>query len=327
MSSPLLFSSKKIEEKCNTSYFFSKYSAKIGYVVTKNIVNTNTKNCIIILPGLTGYAIPFIEWFFELYNENTALVSLDYRGFGLSEYKTNMLDYKGINIDTITFDINKLYNLLNIKTKNIFILGHSYGVLVGYNLINKYNYNIKNILGFIQIDESLMNVPQLNATDITYPNFATFSWQIVEKWVKDYQTFNVNQGYYLVNSSLLEQFKIPGFAMNNFQLNEWMKYTSNINGNILSFLYKEAMMIDYAFLVDEIFIKFNLPLFIYAGIGSIVPYQTQLWIYNKIKNNKYSKLLLLTEKEGGYHTPFIPTSICRKKLFLNINNFINDINI
>jgi pimeloyl-ACP methyl ester carboxylesterase len=277
------------------------------------------------MPGLSGFAIPFIEWFFELHNSSTCVVSFDYRGFGLSEYDDNKnIVYDGININTIAVDLYNLYSLLKLQNKNLFILGHSFGNLVAYNLLN--NFNISNICGFIQIEESLMNVSQINAMDPTYPKISSFSWNNVEKWVSQYQTYSPTNGYYLVNSTLLEQFVIPGFAKTKHELNTWMKYTTNMNGNILGLLFKDAMMVDYTYMVNAIFVKKNIPMFIYSGEGSIVPSKTQIWIYNKVSNNKLSKLLLISASNGGYHTPFLPTSIAKRTLFQNIHKYIKNIN-
>jgi hypothetical protein len=170
-----------------------------------------------------------------------------------------------------------------------------------------------------------MNVPQENATDITYPSLATFSWDIVEEYINDYQTYSPTNGYYLVNSSLLKQFKIPGFAATYQELDEWMQYTTDINGNVLAFLYKDSMMKDYAYMIDAFFIKNNFPIFIYCGLGSIVPSETQQWIYNKVQNNKLSKLLVISSNDGGYHTPFLPSSIAKNVLFQNIQDYIINI--
>ena len=324
MTSPLEFSSDIIKKQCFVGSFISKYSTKIGYVCSKNICNKNCAICIIICPGLTGFAIPFVEWFFKFYNIYTCIVSFDYRGFGLSAYKNNVnITYNGINIDTMSTDMHNLYKLLNLKNKKIFILAHSYGILVAYNFLN--NYNISNLYGFISIEESLMNVPQINASDTTYPQSSTFSWNTVESWVNEYQTYSPTNGYYLVNSALLQQFKVPGFAMTDQQLNEWMQYTTNINGNVLAFTFKDSMMADYTYMVDAIFVKKNIPMFIYSGLGSIVPSETQLWIYNKVSYNKLSKLLVISADDGGFHTPFLPSSISRKKLFQNIHIFIKNI--
>jgi pimeloyl-ACP methyl ester carboxylesterase len=251
-------------------------------------------------------------------------VSFDYRGFGLSEYSSNSnIIYNGININTMAIDMYNLYTLLNLQKKKIFILAHSYGILVAYNLLN--NYNIINLRGFISIEESLMNVPQINASDTTYPTTSTFTWDTVQTWVNEYQTYSPSNGYYLVNSALLQQFTVPGFAMTNQELNEWMQYTTNINGNVLAFTFKDAMMADYSYMVNEIFVKKNIPMFVYSGLGSIVPSETQLWIYNKISYNNLSKVLVISAAEGGYHTPFLPSSISKNKLFQNIHEFINNI--
>lgn len=325
MASPLKFSSNRISQKCFVSSFISKYSTKIGYVCSKNIFDDKCSTCILIMPGLSGFAIPFIEWFFELHNSSTCVVSFDYRGFGLSEYDDNInIVYDGININTIAVDLYNLYSLLKLQNKNLFILGHSFGNLVAYNLLN--NFNISNICGFIQIEESLMNVSQINAMDPTYPKISSFSWNNVEKWVTQYQTYSPTNGYYLVNSTLLEQFVIPGFAKTKHELNTWMKYTTNMNGNILGLLFKDAMMVDYTYMVNAIFVKKNIPMFIYSGEGSIVPSKTQIWIYNKVSNNKLSKLLLISASNGGYHTPFLPTSMAKKTLFQNIRKYIKNIN-
>jgi len=322
MSSPLQFSSKQIQDQCFINYFISKYDKKIGYVSTKNLLSS--KYCIIICPGLSGYAIPFIEWFFELYNDNTALISFDYRGFGLSNYESDVNTvYEGINIDTMAIDMYNLFSLLKLHKKKCFILGHSYGVLVGYNFLN--NYDLKNIIGFIQIDESLMNVPQTHASDTSYPSNSTFDWNIVKKWVDKYESYSKKSGYYLVKEALLEQFKVPGFASSKDQLNEWLKYTNNINGNVLALAFKDSIMSDYAFMVDSVFIKKNIPMFIYVGLGSIVPSNTQLWIYNKVKKNKSSMLLKISANNGGSHTPFLPFSKARIKLFKNIHKYISNI--
>lgn len=195
--------------------------------------------------------------------------------------------------------------------------------MVAYNLLN--NYPINNLLGFIQIEESLMNVPQINASDTTYPQTATFDWNTVEQWVKQYQTYSESEGYYLVTPTLLEQFVVPGFSMTNLQLDEWMQYTTTINGNVMGFAFKDAMMADYAYMIDAIFVKQNIPMFIYTGLGSIVPTVTQDWIYNKISYNKYSKFLPIDAENGGYHTPFLPTSICRNTLFENIKQYMSNI--
>jgi pimeloyl-ACP methyl ester carboxylesterase len=275
--------------------------------------------------GLSGFAIPFVEWFFDLHNSNTCIVSFDYRGFGLSEYDDNTnIVYDGININTIAVDLYNLYSLLKLQNKKIFILAHSFGNLVGYNFLN--NFNISNLYGFIQIEESLMNVSQINATDTTFPKISSFSWNNVEKWVTQFQTYSPTNGYYLVNSTLLEQFVIPGFAMTKHELNTWMKYTANINGNILGFLFKDAMMADYTYMVNAIFVKKNIPMFIYSGAGSIVPSNTQIWIYNKVSNNNLSKLLVISASNGGYHTPFLPSSIAKQTLFQNIHKYIKNIN-
>ena len=69
----------------------------------------------------------------------------------------------------------------------------------------------------------------------------------------------------------------------------------------------------------------QLKVFIYSGLGSIVPSETQLWIYNKVSYNKLSKLLVISADDGGFHTPFLPSSISRKKLFKNIHKFIKNI--
>ena len=59
--------------------------------------------------------------------------------------------------------------------------------------------------------------------------------------------------------------------MTKKELNEWMQYTTNINGNVLALAFKDAMMADYAYMVDSIFVKNNIPMFIYSGLGSITP--------------------------------------------------------
>ena len=325
MASPLEFSSNIIKKQCFVSYFISKYETKIGYVCSKNIFDIKCDTCIIICPGLTGFAIPFVEWFFDFHNDSTCILSFDYRGFGLSEYSNNEnIIYNGINVNTMSIDMYNLYTLLNLQKKKNFILAHSYGILVAYNFLN--NYDIINLRGFISIEESLMNVPQTNASDTTYPQTSTFTWNTVENWVNEYQTYSPSKGYYLVNSALLEQFTVPGFAMTNQQLNEWMQYTTNINGNVLAFTFKDAMTVDYTYMVNDIFVKKNIPMFIYSGLGSIVPSETQLWIYNKISYNNLSKVLVISADDGGYHTPFLPSSISKNTLFQNIYQYINNIN-
>lgn len=323
MNDPTYFSSNIIQNQCFVSSFISKYSTKIGYVATKNILDTKCKTCIFICPGLTGFAIPFIEWFFYLHNSSTAIVAIDWRGFGLSSFDTNLNIYKGINIDTMTTDMFNLFKILKLYNKKTFLLGHSYGVLVGYNFLNTYSH--KNISGFIQIEESLINMPQKYAADTTYPHIPTFSWNTVEKWINEYETFSSTKGYYLIKSALLKQFTVPGFASTENQLNEWMRYTNNINGNVLALAFKDAMAADYTYMVNTIFVKHQIPIFIYAGLGSIVPSETQIWIYDQVKNNHLSKLLLIKGNEGGDHTPFLPSSPAKKKFFKHIQKFINNI--
>ena len=323
MVDPCSFSSPKIQKQCFVSHFISKDSTKIGYVASKNLLNPHCKYCIFICPGLSGFAIPFIEWFFDLHNRNIALVSLDYRGFGLSEFDGNLTVYNGVNIDTMAIDMNNLFSLLNLSTKKVFILAHSFGVLVSYNFLN--NHYSNNILGFIQVDQSLMNVPQINASDTTYPPASTFNWDLVQKWVNEYQTYSPTTGYYLVNDTLLQQFVVPKFAMTTEELDEWMKYTTNINGNVFALAFKSAMMTDYTYMIDSIFIKNNIPMLIYSGLNSIVPSETQQWIYNKVKNNKLSKLLLVEGSDGGTHTPFLTNSIAKPLFFTNIKKYISDV--
>lgn len=95
---------------------------KIGYVATKNLFNSSCDYCIFICPGLSGFAIPFIEWFFDLYNTNTALVSLDYRGFGLSGYQQEVNEiYNGININTMATDMYNLFTLLKLQKKRRYL--------------------------------------------------------------------------------------------------------------------------------------------------------------------------------------------------------------
>jgi len=119
---------------------------------------------------------------------------------------------------------------------------------------------------------------------------------------------------------------VPGFAMTKKELNEWMQYTKNINGNVLARAFKDAMMADYAYMVDSIFVKNNIPMFIYSGLGSITPSETQIWIYDKVSYNKLSKLLVIPANQGGYHTPFLPSSISRNILLKNIHKYIKNIN-
>jgi hypothetical protein len=143
--------------------------------------------------------------------------------------------------------------------------------------------------------------------------------------VNEYQTYSPTTGYYLVNDTLLQQFVVPKFAMTNEDLDEWMKYTSNINGNVFALAFKSAMMTDYTYMIDSIFIKNNIPMFIYSGLNSIVPSETQQWIYNKVKNNKLSKLLLVKGSDGGTHTPFLTNSISKPLFFTNIKKYISDV--
>lgn len=319
---PTKFTNRLIESKCNISYFNQDNDWKIGYVASDNLLTS--RNIILICPGLTGFAIPFIEWFWPLHQtKHIALVSLDWRGFGLS--KSNISPdttiYPNLTINSLAGDLVTLVNNHLPKYNKLWILGHSHGVLCAIMAIQQ--HLSKRISGYLNIDESLMNLPQTHAADLSYPIKSTFSWDTVEKWIDDYQYQNQLGLFSKVTPALLDQFKVPGFAEDKLQLEEWMQYTHAINGNVLAFIFKQDMTSDLTSLVTTSLLNNKIPVFVYIGEGSIVPSETQKWLFNKVKNIKGSYLFSVTASNGGYHTPFLPTAKPRLQLMEKIRDFIN----
>ena len=326
---PTKFYDTTIGNLCYTNYFDAKDGFTIGYAASKNL--STAKKILLLCPGLTGYAIPFIEWFWPLYDDETALVAIDWRGFGLSSGNISSKGYQdsgiffGFNIFTFASDINELVeNYLPIDIPIVF-LGHSHGILCAYQYFN--DYGTKKASGFINLDESLMNLPQRRATDISYPINSTFDWSTVEDWVNKYQCKTCSGKYPCVQEALYEQFKVPGFAETKKQLNMWMDYTRNINGDVLAFIFKNDMTIDLTYIIKKTIVANNLPVFVYVGKGSLVPYKTQEWIYNTVKNIPFSEKMEVSKKCGGYHTPFLPTAKPRNKLMDRLKKFITNVSL
>ena len=103
-----------------------------------NFIDKKTDSAILFLHGLQSKKETFDIYLSNLSNKtNNSLISVDLMGFGQSAKPKNF----GYDLRDQVNEIEKLISQLNIK--NLIIIGHSYGGMIGTKLLESKSLNFK----------------------------------------------------------------------------------------------------------------------------------------------------------------------------------------
>lgn len=125
-----------------------------------SITSSNNENPLLLyLHGGPGDAcIPLTEKYNSDLGENFIFVNLEQRGCGLSYYKFN--PEEKLNIDTMVEDIHSfvLFLLDKFRKKQLILVGHSGGTVLGIYFIRKYPEYISHYVGIGQVVNMEKNI-------------------------------------------------------------------------------------------------------------------------------------------------------------------------
>eukprot|EP00516_Mucochytrium_quahogii_P004933 CAMPEP_0203752856 /NCGR_PEP_ID=MMETSP0098-20131031/6721_1 /ASSEMBLY_ACC=CAM_ASM_000208 /TAXON_ID=96639 /ORGANISM=" , Strain NY0313808BC1" /LENGTH=359 /DNA_ID=CAMNT_0050643215 /DNA_START=23 /DNA_END=1099 /DNA_ORIENTATION=- len=305
-----------------TSSFTSGDGQTIGYAIG---APKKPKNCkestVIMLPGLSGTAEGFIEWFSSLEESGANVVAMDYRGYGLStgpwtwDKGPKDVVYRGLSIARLATDVKELVDHLGITKFSL--LGHSIGVNVIMSFMRSYGNQYK-INSLMLLDQNVNNAGVNPDADPSFPDIQTYPIENIVQMVQGLSVYDSSKPipYTGLDSSIRAMFPVlgvngskAGFVTTENGINRWMEKLGKSNGVVFAHLMWNSLSQDFSDVPSYIRSK-RIPVFVYAGLASIIPSAPVIWSYNQMvpesvaPESKTHKLLIFNESIGT-HCPFL----------------------
>ena len=331
---------------------------QIGYRVFAN--QPVGQSTVFIAPGYTGNSAQFMCWFADYFQEiGMNVVTMDYRGFGLStgkyspEVGPHENVYRGLSLANLATDAHTIIRCglpeLEIRRENTLLLGHSYGNMVWYQFLSMFGDNFMGFANIDQIPKFTSDFPMAN--NPSYPlcrmppcvDGATLGdiARVLSQRGKDFKKSAGKSGHYPSTAASYNAFfyscetfhecrrnkdmsKCHGIDLNvsvpacmtetEEGLQAWKAGTSNfkdMNGKLDAILMWNDITADFTSEITGDGI--TLPMFVYGGEFSLVPFNLMKWVYATSKSINKSHLWLFGTE--GNHTPFLNKGKSRQVFF------------
>ena len=239
---------------------------------------------------------------------------------------------------------------LQIKRENLLLLGHSYGNMVWYQFLSMFGDNFMGFANIDQVPKFTSHFPMAN--NPSYPSCSAVPPCVdgaklgdiakgMSERGKDFRESAGKNGHYPVTAASYEAFfysceafhecrrdanmpKCHGIDLNvtvpacmtetEEGLRAWKAGTNNfkdINGKLDAILMWNDVTADFTSEITGEGMK--LPLFVYGGEYSLVPFNLMKWVYANSKSYNKSHLWLFGTE--GNHTPFLNKGTSRQVFF------------
>eukprot|EP00457_Paulinella_chromatophora_P005739 gb/GEZN01005756.1/.p1 GENE.gb/GEZN01005756.1/~~gb/GEZN01005756.1/.p1 ORF type:complete len:442 (-),score=77.15 gb/GEZN01005756.1/:321-1646(-) len=301
------------------------------------------QSCVVVLvPGLSTMAIPFLEWMLPLSERASCdLMALEYRGSGLAQQRGS--DRLGMKLAVLAGDLASLLEkALSEKYTSLFLLGHSMGGNVIWAYLQQFHVGIMSrypsakVLGLLPLDGALVAVPQARAAVESYPKTGSFGWSAMEEMTNSFLAAGSEQALaqkvgdklaeLQANADCFEAvyrfFQNPGFFDNPNLQDQYASYMCNFDCLSFGLLNKDSLFADYSDAVAWEALTFSIPTFVYMPEHSPVLITVQEFIWDLTRNITGSKQLRLSEEGGGVHFAIVPGATGREAVLGAMAGFV-----
>ena len=94
--------------------------------------------------------------------------------------------------------------------------------------------------------------------------------------------------------------KDPSFVLTEEAWNEWATFADTMNGKAISLLFSSSITSDYSD-VYQLVAASKIPVLVYGGKSSIVPWTAMQWIHDQIPDSEF----MLFDENVGVHGAFL----------------------
>jgi pimeloyl-ACP methyl ester carboxylesterase len=314
--------------------------ASDGAVIVYYEYGDSTNHTLIISPAFSGSARLYVERFGK-YLSNYHVIAVELRGHGKAGgCKCNDIDYCsdtqspiegsyfGFRMSRLASDVEEVR--ISLGLEKFTLLGHSMGGNVLYSYIDQ--FGTSNLKSLIIYDQSPKNLSDGPAENHDFPiGYSSYPMDEFLSAVKDMALYSKDYGYYMLPKQLKSILggpnanpvydidnPTPSFVLTKEEWQIWSKFANKLNGKSASLLLWDSLISSYTDIFTQIN-NSNIPVLIYGGEMSIVPWQTMRWVHNQIANSHF---MLFSAKEGGVHGVFMNDGKDGQRFMNNINSFL-----
>ena len=277
---------------------------------------------VIISPAFTGSARLYAERFGQALPDNF-VVAVQLRGHGRSGGCTYLEiafctqdqapdegTYSGFRISRLSQDVREVRTELGLQA--VAFIGHS----LGMNVICEYigDFGLTDVNGLFVYDQSPKNLFIGVAEAGSFPEgIATYPVADFSNLVDSFAAYSADQGYMNVDADLKLMLggpdgdpvlnpatNDPSFVLTEKTWDEWATFADTMNGKAISLLFSSSITSDYTD-VYRLVAASRIPVLVYGGKSSIVPWTAMKWIHDQISGSE----LMLFEENVGVHGAFL----------------------
>lgn len=301
------------------SHLLASDGSKVNFFTHGN----PTSPAILIAPAFTGSAKLYAEKFGQAL-PNYYVVGIELRGHGQSggcnfedinycsaQQGPHDGEYKSFRIGRLSADIHEVKNFLGLK--RFAMIGHSMGMNVVYQFILENGTN--EMTGLFIYDQSPKNLVVGIPEDVLFPtDIATYPVDQFLELVNSLAEFTSQGGYVNTQKDIRcmlggsetadpiydPSTKKPAFMLTKEAWDLWAPFAYQMNGKVLSMMFWNSIVADFSG-VFEIIRNGNIPVLIFGGKSSIVPWKAMQWAHDQLPGSE----LMLFESDVGVHGAFL----------------------
>jgi non-heme chloroperoxidase len=317
--------SKKKNSKCEyeserptKGSFRASDGARVEYFELGN----KDKPTVLISPAFTGSAELYVEKFGSALSEYR-VIGIELRGHGKGggckfkghpycsgEQAPDKGKYFGFRIERLAADVHEAITQLDLP-KKVVLMGHSLGGNVLYSFVSQ--YGTKALSGLFIYDQSPKNLAVGTAENARFPLYASYPMADVLNLVSESALYTPRDGYYMLpsvlrtmlggpdgNPVLDPKHPSPSFVLEQDTWDCWNEFAENMNGKVVSMLLWNTLVSSYTDVIHTIK-KSKLPVLVYGGKMSIVPWQAMRWVHEQLPGSEF----ILFDEQVGVHGAFL----------------------
>lgn len=291
----------------------------VNYAFTK--LQARTTCATMIAPGLSSHAAPFVEWLHPLAQRTACdMISLEYRGFGLS--KQAGADKIGMKLAVLASDFDAVVRHAVREYEHVFLLGLSMGANIVWSYLQLYYSpeEVPNVRGIMPMDGGLLATPQSRAAASSFKVGGAFTWDALQEMTNGFLDAAATPETCF--NSVFGFFSLRGFFSTTELRDYYLKFMCDFDCASFALLNKDSLFADYT---DAVLLnknRYRIPTFVYQPQGSVLPESIQQFIIEHSEHVPGFHHLLLSEASGGDHFAILPGAPGQKAIFDALVDFM-----
>lgn len=237
--------------------------------------------------------------------------------------------YFGLRVARMARDVAETAEVLDLESFTL--CGHSMGGNVLYSYVSQ--FGTASLDGLFIYDQSPKNLVDGTPEDASFPSdAASYPMDAFLDTVASLPVFSTSDGYSNVPSDLTSLLggidgqpsildpanPTPSFVMTQAAWDNWMAFADQLNGKILSVLFWSTLVSTYTDVMTTI-AHSNVPVLVYGGKSSIVPWETMQWVHEKIPNSTF----MLFDESVGVHGAFLNPEPSQSVFYDGVRSFLD----